>query len=130
MKDQHDSYRQKECGLFLNTCYPAFGASPDGIVPSICCGNDCVEVKCPYSLSKMNCKRKQPPGIRCFARVYAIAHGTFILDTDASDLAVRAQLWQTQDGVNHPLCLATYPTQLLFYTKSTTAYLGDRPVCS
>ena len=34
----------------MNSEYPRFGASPDGLVTCSCCGDGCVEIKCPYTL--------------------------------------------------------------------------------
>ena len=35
--------------MFLNEQYPRFGASPDGLITCKCCGDGCLEVKCPSS---------------------------------------------------------------------------------
>lgn len=44
----------RDCGLYLNPEFPAFGASPDAVVSCDCCGKGCVELKCPFILSKDN----------------------------------------------------------------------------
>ena len=49
---EHIQFELKDCGLFLNPQYPALGASPDGIVTCLCCGEGCLEVKCPFTLKE------------------------------------------------------------------------------
>ncbi|XP_038045309.1 uncharacterized protein LOC119719909 [Patiria miniata] len=53
MMQTHENIKVEKSGLVLNTMYPFFGSSPDGIVNCSCHGKGCVEVKCPY------CKRGQ-----------------------------------------------------------------------
>lgn len=48
--ESHDNARYRQSGLVINTNYPYFGASPDGIVTCNCCGEGCVEVKCPFCI--------------------------------------------------------------------------------
>ncbi|KAK2138641.1 hypothetical protein LSH36_2687g00008, partial [Paralvinella palmiformis] len=40
--------------LFLSEEYPRLGASPDGFVPCDCCGQGCMEIKCPYCMKDEN----------------------------------------------------------------------------
>lgn len=67
-KDSLNSYLQKhrsehtisinEVGLIIHPEYPYFGTSPDSIVNCHVCGEDCVEVKCPYCVyCSMECTR-------------------------------------------------------------------------
>ena len=35
---EHSDFDCRDCGLFLNTEYPMFGATPDGLVNCTCCG--------------------------------------------------------------------------------------------
>ena len=49
MAKEHESFTVKKCGLFLDTSQPFIGASPDGIVHCLCCGNGTLEIKCTYS---------------------------------------------------------------------------------
>ena len=49
MCKQHENFECTDSGLCLSTKYPQFGASPDGNVSCECCGEGCVEVKCPYT---------------------------------------------------------------------------------
>ena len=51
---QHSDFDCRHCGLFLNTEYPMFGATPDGLVNGTCCGVGVVEVKCPITLRDGN----------------------------------------------------------------------------
>ena len=51
---QHSDFDCSDCGLFLNTQYPMFGATPDGLVNCTCCGVGVVEVKCPITLRDGN----------------------------------------------------------------------------
>ena len=51
MKATHQNFEIVETGLLLNPSYPYLGASPDGVAMCDCCGEVCVEIKCPY------CKR-------------------------------------------------------------------------
>ena len=41
----HQTFKVTECGLFISTSYPFMGASPDGLVQCICCGEGICEVK-------------------------------------------------------------------------------------
>ena len=49
MVDKHQNFKCSENGLILNEVYPHFGASPDGLVNCECCGDGCLEIKCPYT---------------------------------------------------------------------------------
>ena len=49
----HDDATFIDNGRYMDPDYPFLGASPDGIVTYKCCGEACLEVKCPY-----NCKDK------------------------------------------------------------------------
>ncbi|XP_069139431.1 uncharacterized protein [Argopecten irradians] len=51
MKDEHENFSVRESGFVISEKYPFIGASPDGIASCDCCGEVCVEIKCPY------CKR-------------------------------------------------------------------------
>ena len=42
---QHVQFELKDCGLSLTPQYPALGASSDGIVTCLCCGEGCLEAK-------------------------------------------------------------------------------------
>ena len=50
MSELHSQFSIHSCGLQINTLYPHLGASPDGIISCLCCGDGLVEVKCPYSI--------------------------------------------------------------------------------
>ena len=50
-ENQHLHFHMVDCGFFISTDYPFIGASPDSLISCDCCGEGCVEVKCPY------CKR-------------------------------------------------------------------------
>ena len=50
MSEAHDNIQVNESGLILNPAHPHLGASPDGLVVCDCCGEGCIEVKCPYCI--------------------------------------------------------------------------------
>ncbi len=41
----HENFSVKECGFFIHPHYPFMGASPDGLVKCLCCGEGICEVK-------------------------------------------------------------------------------------
>ena len=49
-KKSHRNVVTKECGLFLCEEIPFVGGSPDPIVGCDCCGQSCLEIKCPFSI--------------------------------------------------------------------------------
>ena len=51
-KDRHADFDVANAGLFLNSKYPYLGASPDGKVSCVCCGEGILEIKCPYNCIK------------------------------------------------------------------------------
>ena len=54
MNDEHQDFCVIESGLIIHKDYPFTAASPDGVVNCLCCGNGCVEVKCPYRYKDLN----------------------------------------------------------------------------
>lgn len=52
LKNDHINFSFTISGLIINPNFPYLGASPDGIINCDCCGKGCVEIKCPYSLTK------------------------------------------------------------------------------
>ncbi|KAL3843252.1 hypothetical protein ACJMK2_021194 [Sinanodonta woodiana] len=48
MRKEHENFFVKENGLVLNKKYPHLGASPDGLGSCDCCGDVCIEIKCPF----------------------------------------------------------------------------------
>ena len=52
MKIKHPTFLVSSCGLLINPQYPYLGASPDGLVSCECCGDGCIEIKCPCCLRK------------------------------------------------------------------------------
>ncbi|XP_050509399.1 uncharacterized protein LOC126886482 [Diabrotica virgifera virgifera] len=50
MKQLHQNLSIRSTGFFISKSDPEFGASPDALVLCDCCGQGCVEVKCPYLL--------------------------------------------------------------------------------
>lgn len=56
MKDKHKNFKLCEVGFCISTEQPEFGASVDGMISCDCCGEACVEIKCPYKLQKMENK--------------------------------------------------------------------------
>lgn len=49
MSVKHQNFNCRESGLILSETFPQFGASPDGLTSCDCCGDGCLEIKCPYS---------------------------------------------------------------------------------
>ena len=47
---QHLHFRMVNCGFFISTDDPIIGASADSLISCDCCGEGCVEVKCPYCI--------------------------------------------------------------------------------
>ena len=47
-RNSHDNIVVEECGFVINPCWPHLGASPDGIVHCLCCGQGVIEIKCSY----------------------------------------------------------------------------------
>ena len=54
----HADFQLSDCGLIMNSEYPRFGTSPDGLVTCSCCGDGCLEIKCPYTLKDDNSQMK------------------------------------------------------------------------
>ncbi len=48
MVQHHDNFNLRGSGLVISPAMPFLGASPDGITHCDCCGDGCLEVKCPY----------------------------------------------------------------------------------
>ena len=48
MKEHHENFEVNRCGFFISIDYPFIGASPDGLISCSCCGEGCVEIKCPF----------------------------------------------------------------------------------
>lgn len=46
----HTNFCISKCGFIISTETPYIGATPDSVVSCDCCGEGCVEVKCPYSV--------------------------------------------------------------------------------
>ncbi|GLV43867.1 hypothetical protein CBL_11553 [Carabus blaptoides fortunei] len=53
MMGTHQNFAIKEVGLVLNPQHPYFGASPDSLIRCDCCGQGCLEVKCPYCANEV-----------------------------------------------------------------------------
>lgn len=58
MKETHENFQCTSSGLCLSSEYPQFGASPDGFISCDCCGNGCLEIKCPYSQKESDTELK------------------------------------------------------------------------
>lgn len=54
MKTVHENVEMKSTGLIIRSDLPQFGASSDAIIKDACCGDGCVEIKCPFLLKKMS----------------------------------------------------------------------------
>ena len=48
MEELHENFSANECGFFPSLTVPYIGASPDALVSCNCCGNGCLEIKCPF----------------------------------------------------------------------------------
>ena len=49
MSVNHQNCNCRESGLILSETYSQFGANSDGLTSCDCCGDGCLEIKCPYS---------------------------------------------------------------------------------
>ncbi|KAG8180999.1 hypothetical protein JTE90_024747 [Oedothorax gibbosus] len=47
---KYEEFQFSNCGLMISTEKPFLGASPDGLVSCACCGQGCIEIKCPYCI--------------------------------------------------------------------------------
>ena len=54
MQDTHESFTCDLSGLVVNQDDPFIGASPDGLVHCTCCGDGCLEIKCPFKYTNEN----------------------------------------------------------------------------
>ena len=52
----HDNFKVTAAGLVLHTSWPFLGASLDGFVTCDCCGDGCVEIKCPFCVKDKEIK--------------------------------------------------------------------------
>ena len=48
MIQHHPDFQLAKSGLIISTGCPFIGASSDGLVLCSCCGEGCVEIKCPF----------------------------------------------------------------------------------
>ncbi len=48
--EKHVEFQCNQVGLVIHPLYPYLGASPDGFVSCLCCGEGIIEIKCPYSV--------------------------------------------------------------------------------
>ncbi|KAJ6642639.1 hypothetical protein Bhyg_07592 [Pseudolycoriella hygida] len=49
-REEHISFKMKDCGFCIYNNYPHCGVSPDGIIECECCGRGVLEIKCPITL--------------------------------------------------------------------------------
>lgn len=49
----HKNVKSDECGIFLDSVYTYIAASPDLLIFCSCCGDGCVEIRCPL-ITKCN----------------------------------------------------------------------------
>ena len=47
-KLDHEQFNFQPACLFINKEFPHIGASPDGLITCLCCGDSLIEIKCPY----------------------------------------------------------------------------------
>lgn len=45
---KHENFNCDRSGFVIHPDFPHLGASPDGLVSCSCCGEGCLEIKCPY----------------------------------------------------------------------------------
>ncbi|WAQ94074.1 hypothetical protein MAR_006545, partial [Mya arenaria] len=48
MRQGHENFNVSECGLFVDSTFPLFAATPDGLRECSCHGKGLVEIKCSY----------------------------------------------------------------------------------
>lgn len=51
-KNLHDNLECKLSGFVIDNNSPYLGCSPDGLLECKCCGQGCLEIKCPYKFSE------------------------------------------------------------------------------
>ena len=49
MRENHLNFVVRDSGFYISIEKPFLGTSPDSIVSCECCGEGCLEVKCPFS---------------------------------------------------------------------------------
>ena len=68
MEELHENFSVNEHGFFISLKVPYKGASPDPSVSCNCCGNGCLEIKCPFDSREkfvfeiLDCDNSYPEG--------------------------------------------------------------------
>ena len=60
MSEHHVNFTVKESGFWISLDHPFIGATPDALISCDCCGEGCVEIKCPYNIKEkflLECNR-------------------------------------------------------------------------
>lgn len=84
MKLKHTNFKVSDVGFCISTETPEFGASADGIIFCDCCGEGCLEIKCPFRLRKIDGKKMTLADYLRFKDSCLIKNeeGTFILNME------------------------------------------------
>lgn len=59
IKDKHSNFKLELSGLIVSIENPNLGASPDGLISCDCCGDGCLEIKCPFTLREPSDENKK-----------------------------------------------------------------------
>ena len=49
MEENHQNFFISKCGFYISVEEPFIGASPDAVTRCDCCGEGCLEIKCPFT---------------------------------------------------------------------------------
>lgn len=94
MAAKHTAFKVQETGFHISSNRPYFGASPDGLVSCECCGNGCLEIKCPFCI-----KDKELEQVANESKTFCLeknASGNYVLRHDHQYYyQVQAQLYCT-----------------------------------
>ena len=105
MCNTHDGLVLEDSGLINNPEYPHLGASPDAVVVCDCCGEGCVEVKCPFCLKdkklddcleKRSCLELRDGKLKlrkCHEYYYQVQCQLFVSKKDYCDFVI----WTNED---------------------------------
>ena len=70
----HRNFSCKLSGFVISNQVPFIGASPDGVVECECCGEGCIEIKCPYSHAEKSASEAACLDLKNFEVVEGVPH--------------------------------------------------------
>ncbi|XP_060075799.1 uncharacterized protein LOC132555468 [Ylistrum balloti] len=132
MQKDHENFSVRDSGFVISEKYPFIGASPDGIASCDCCGEVCIEIKCPYckrdsvikdSLDSNFCLEKHGDQLRLkktHQYYYQIQRQLFVCEKEYSDFVV----WTNVDyhaeriDVDQELCKEIVKKSSTFFLRA------------